>query len=292
MKNFLRIFIFYSIFVYFALIFFDEISYYYRLNKIRSLQTIPLDKIIQTTKYICTKPEYIKKPIIILGCSFAWGSEIKRNETFTYKLSEQTKRPVYNYAIPGFGIQAAYYCLKNIIPKDNIKTPEAIIYVFIEDHVRRFYSPYNFGASKYIKYVDYKEKNGEMIENKFFIPYISNSYMLAALKEQDYYKNYSKRNTNKDFDNIKKYFLEMKKLVDNNYTGSKFIIILYDCFKNNNVINSERWQELEKEGIRIIKTKELKEGDKLSVPPYSRKNHPTESAWTVLVPQIAEKLKI
>lgn len=44
-----------------------------------------------------------KKPVVIFGCSFAYGEYLKDNQTFGYKLSKQTGRTVYNFAYSGWG---------------------------------------------------------------------------------------------------------------------------------------------------------------------------------------------
>ena len=41
---------------------------------------------------------YTKRPIIVTGCSYAYGHGIKKDETFPYILSQITQSPVYNYA--------------------------------------------------------------------------------------------------------------------------------------------------------------------------------------------------
>lgn len=42
-----------------------------------------------------------KKPVVIFGCSFAYGEYLNDNQTFGYKLSKQTGRTVYNFAYSG-----------------------------------------------------------------------------------------------------------------------------------------------------------------------------------------------
>ena len=44
------------------------------------------------------------KPILIMGCSFAYGAGLKDDETFSYKLGLETGRPVYNRSIMGGGL--------------------------------------------------------------------------------------------------------------------------------------------------------------------------------------------
>ena len=47
-------------------------------------------------------------PIIVFGDSYTYGEFLKYNQTFSYKLAYTLKRPVYNRAIPGVGIEHMY----------------------------------------------------------------------------------------------------------------------------------------------------------------------------------------
>ena len=42
-----------------------------------------------------------KKPIVVMGCSYAFGQGLKDKQTFSYKLSKKAKRPVFNWSIGG-----------------------------------------------------------------------------------------------------------------------------------------------------------------------------------------------
>jgi len=44
-----------------------------------------------------------KTPILIFGCSFAFGQYLNHKKTVSYKLSKLLKRPVYNRSVPGGG---------------------------------------------------------------------------------------------------------------------------------------------------------------------------------------------
>ncbi len=49
-----------------------------------------------------------KDSIIIFGCSYALGQYLNYNQTFSYKLAEFLKRPVYNRAISAGSFQHMY----------------------------------------------------------------------------------------------------------------------------------------------------------------------------------------
>lgn len=69
-------------------------------------------------KFNMRKPfgtQYKKEPIAVFGCSYAYGYKLKDEQSFGYKLSEYTKRPVYNRAYSGLSIQHSYTNLKEKI---------------------------------------------------------------------------------------------------------------------------------------------------------------------------------
>ena len=53
--------------------------------------------------------KYNKKPIIIFGCSYAYGYGLKKEDSFPYLISYYSHHPVYNYASCGKEI---WYSLK------------------------------------------------------------------------------------------------------------------------------------------------------------------------------------
>ena len=69
---------------------------------------------------------YKKKPIILFGCSYAYGYQLEREQTLTYKLAQNAKIPVYNRAFTGWGIQHMLYQSKieklyEILPEPEYK---------------------------------------------------------------------------------------------------------------------------------------------------------------------------
>lgn len=56
-------------------------------------------------KFRFSGQKYTKPPILIYGCSYGYGAGLKDNEHFGYILSEQAKRPVYNFSLEAQGIQ-------------------------------------------------------------------------------------------------------------------------------------------------------------------------------------------
>ena len=105
------------------------------------------------------------QPILLMGCSFTYGSGLNDDETFSHKLGILTKRPIYNRAGKGWGLDQMLFQLQgNKIYKD-MKEPEYLIYTFMNDQVNRFNKfkviprAYNFKPR-------YKLKNGKLFEIK------------------------------------------------------------------------------------------------------------------------------
>lgn len=72
---------------------------------------------------------YKKNNIIIFGCDFAEGLGLSDEQTFAAKLSEFTKRPVYNRAVGGGGIQHAIMQIQTYSLDKVVKNSDYAIFV-------------------------------------------------------------------------------------------------------------------------------------------------------------------
>mgnify|MGYP002869995405 CR=1 FL=1 len=108
--------------------------------------------------------KYKKKPILFLGCSYAYGQFLENKDTLGYKISKKSKRPVYNWAYPAWGVQHAYFIVKHM-PKIEPE-PQYVFYVFMNDHLRRMFI--NCFREDYAENLQYKIKDGELekIDNR------------------------------------------------------------------------------------------------------------------------------
>lgn len=271
-----------------------EFLFYLDANKYYS-EKIPYfrhktDTTVQSLKDNMRKPcglKYNKKPILIYGCSVAYGFALSDEESFGNQLSELTKRPVYNFAMSAKGLQHAYFLLKNdekISPE-----PEYVFYVFINDHLRRMYVDCNKIDNQ--NYLTYHIKNGELIENKQGT--LSDKFYLASgLKNISYYglKNIFKKQI---FELAKTYLISMKKEVSAKYPNAKFVLINYDNGYYTE-LTQERVAELEEEGIDVILLNDEFQ-DKLKMDSYKNPaskdifRHPNAKAWKLVVKYLAEK---
>lgn len=223
-----------------------------------------------------------KNPILVFGCSFAYGDGLENNETIAGQLSKLTNRTVYNRAEGGMGPQMMLYQLKTGIIKNMVKDCDYVIFVNIADSNRRcvMYRCWPFLPKTGVKYK--LSKNNKLILNT--LPQIiikSNLYRYI----DDTYSNTI--DSNKIFYAILKESYEETK---NLYPGSRFIILNYSKEK------IEIAPELEYLGIEIINFEDLniKIDDifdlKYQLSEYDW--HPNKEAWEYIVPKLIKKLNI
>jgi len=193
-------------------------------------------------KKVMRKPvglKYKKKPILFLGCSYAYGEHLDEKETLSYKTSKKTKRPVYNWACMGGGIQHAYYVI-NEMPK--IKPdPEYVFYLYINDNLRRMYT--DVYKADPCENLQYKLKNGklEKKDNRYNI--FDNSYFLSNVKD---YILLNHKNTKYSHNLFVVYATHLKNKIKEFYPNTKFVIVVYDD------MSYRLFQELKKQEIEVI----------------------------------------
>lgn len=236
-------------------------------------------------------PDSKEKPIIILGCSFAQGlSSVKPlngNETISYLLAQkfQTKRPVYNRALGSTGIQAMIWQFSSgEIYKIINKEPELIIYVLIDDTMRRLYMEWN----PWFKSAFYREKKDgslELIKNPIYY-----SYVAALIRNFLEYPIYRERITDdQKFDFLRKHFLLLKNEVNKKYKNTKFLILYYPRADYQN----ERIKTLENDGFDVIYVSDITPNNFLNEAKYRDSEtdpHPTKEAWEVITPRLYDEI--
>ena len=232
--------------------------------------------------------KYKKRPIMLMGCSYIYGLYLDENHSPHYKLSEITKRPVFNYALPGKGFQHALYIIQNKIYDKTMKNPEYCIYVMMNDHIRRMYSPVMFsdiyGQPEYKIYPDgivkYKKDSLSWYKKLFIVYYIGNYYYFSIFeKRHDIHQK-----------NIFSYIRAMKSELEKQYPDIKFVLLLYDDFNTYGI----DFNPLKKDGITVIQTKELTGCNFWSNEYFVSDNdtHPVEKVWDIVIPALAKRLKI
>lgn len=262
---------------------------------IKSLNNKNIDTIsFRETEYKSnTKP-----PIIIFGCSYAYGHELKKEETFSSQLAKMTDRTVINRAHSGEGPAFMYFQLSDekIIEKikgqiKNMPEPEYIIYVYIPGHNFRHCI---YRASVYSEYFrkKYSLVGNDIVsaEPKFSLLHSLFSAMVFEHFAEKLYCTNSETNEK----TVGKLILESFKLAKKNFNNSKFVILYFpdglEDHSNHNEIKdflkniNEEIQVIDIQDYINMKNKDLwLENDN---------NHPNAKAWELTVPIIIKELKL
>lgn len=235
--------------------------------------------------------EYSSRPLAVFGCSFAYGFNLDKNQTFSYKLSELTKRPVYNRAASGWGIQHMLFQLRQ--KKFYEKVPdncECVFFVMIKDHFRRLYAP-TFMSTQLLERnynLRYVYKDGELIlpEKNEFLTRLTDLYLIQKIQHA-YINNVILRKSNSDeyFDFALKHFIASKNELKKHMPEARFIIVIYQYFDN-----YERFiKKLKDNGFEVIYLPSLTDAN-LNSPPYLKPDyHPSEEAWDLVTPIIIKE---
>lgn len=293
--------LFLSDFLYYKAICYNEMKVCSKIH--RNFQSPPYDSVLKSFDDVYAeirndkfrKPEGLNskaKPIIIFGCSFAYGDGLNNSQTFSHKLFTQTSRPIYNRSFSAWGVQQMLYQLKREDFYKEVKKPEYIIFVIMSDHINRVYY-HTFRSIDTIENLRYFNENGELKRSQQTTN-IFNSFWMVKHFQKFIIDNFvsNKKNNDEKFDFLKMHLEESKKLSDEHFPGSKFVILKY-CNDNSDwSLNTDRWKELEKEGFIVLDTKTLTRKD-LSLKQYTLPDsHPNEKAWDVVTPALVKKLNL
>lgn len=238
-----------------------------------------------------------ERPVLIFGCSYAYGYVFDNTETISYVMSKYSSRPIINRAMLGWGIQHMLYQLKE--DKEfvsSIKTPKYIFYVLMGtgSHFQRLFHTNFPNVTCKDYYFTYKLKNNEFVERKPFL----NLYYSFAIPRHIYNKlvvSYVENSTKDDkwsnvYDFMTLHFISINKVIDKLWGEgrTKFIIL---TFEGN---NEEIWQQkLQENGITVINIAKLIEKEDLMDPKFGFfepeiSPHPNGKLWKEVVPKLKE----
>lgn len=254
------------------------------------------------TEFLFRRPvglHYKNKPVLLFGCSFAWGARLHEHQTFHYLLSEALERPVYKRAISGWGVQYMLWMLQQEDLYSKVPEPEYVIFVYISSHISRMYK-YNWinsleGAYQFLKYN--KGVFGELKEEKklLFIP-ASRLYNLYFLK---YIAKLQEKNIfNCAFLFLEKHLMQCKKEIAKHWKNTKFVFLIYEADNHfardkYGIFNENNIQKLKSDDIIVIRTSELTNIPLGQTKYYLDEEdmHPGAEAWKLITPLFAERLK-
>ncbi|MBQ2644256.1 hypothetical protein IJG14_01620, partial [bacterium] len=231
---------------------------------------------------------YKAHPILLFGCSYAYGLNLNYNQIFSYKLSQQTKRPVYNRAMPGQSFQFMYYQTTTDEFYKSVPPSDTIFYILLDDHLRRM-----FGETFFIFeprfYMHYKYKDYNFKINNFnepFVIFYKYNYTLRAIRKlyNSFYLNNSK-NYDKITDEALAYFIKTRENLQNHWHKNfKFIIFIYQPNIHYDNLRLNLISKLLNNGFIVVKTDDLTKEDLYSKKYRLIDNHPNEAAWDLLTP--------
>lgn len=292
-------------FLNYSLFFYKECQY---IKKIKGISSpfnyswfvTPFDKEYKTAKKAFRPPvglNHKKEPIIIFGCSYAYGYVYPDNKILSYNLSEESNRPVYNRAFFSWGIQHMLYQLKRKDFYSEIEEPKYIFYILMSDHLRRLNTSYYNSSSLINSYhLSYKLKDNKLIENMpIFNLYLSPFIGKEIIKYLKLREIYSIKHKNKKDELIAALFLESNKEIQIHYPKAKFIILEFPDKNGASMLSMEVKEKLNNNDIDIINLNELT-GVNLSDNEYIFKknidSHPNEKAYALIAKRLVEKLKL
>ena len=264
---------------------------------IKKIINISLKEFKDSTTTWTRKPEgltYTKKPIVIFGCSYAYGLGLDNEQTFSYKLSHLTNRPVYSRAVAGWGFQH----MLNQVRQDkfyvDVPEPEYAIYVMMNDHFRRLYIPTFMSINLLYEdyYLRYEIKDGKLIikkEKNAFFEFIQRLYITQKI-EHFYINNIllKPNNYNQYFPFAVKHLVESKKEMEKHWNKTKYVIVLYQTFPHDDLFIKKL-----KENDFIVISLKYDYNLNLDLPQYTNPDyHPNDKAWDLLTTKIVKTLDL
>ena len=249
-----------------------------------------------------------KAPILLLGCSYAYGEFISLEDNFASKLTNLSGRWVYNFGEPGQGPIYSLLSLE-LEKKEPLITvePEYVIYLYMFHHPNRWY---------FTQYYDYYRKQNWIPFQKHSV--LDNFYTFRYFRNMDIDKYFHEdENLEKRMDLFFKMMNEIKNKSKELYPDSKFVFLIYsdvnkdlceglmnsvkkdsqDIEKMFEIMNSKQFKHrLEAMDMQVITTEELinrkmvKQSDRAENDPHYP--HPSASAWDEVIPKLIKKLKL
>lgn len=244
-------------------------------------------------QYRKTENEKSKKaPILIFGCSYAYGYKLDDNSTFSYRLGELTGRPVYNRARPGMGPQYTLYLLKNEDFYKTVPKPEYVIYVLNKWHIERAISGHHFRQNRYVFYKpNTTNKAAGLLVRDSVKEFLYRSYLIYIIKT--YLGLTTFEQIIQDTMPLKLHLLEIKRQINSHWGEDvKVVLLIYERPQAIEGLIAPILPELKNEGFIIVNINDLSNKD-FKNPQYTLSKsdgHPNSRSWKELTPLIVKKL--
>lgn len=297
MKKFLKILIF-NIFIIVLIVFLAEFiciyiayqkewvgkfSFLNHLSYIKESYKNPIPFSLEFLREPSIVKNSRKKPIALMGCSYAYGLFLDEDEIPSAILSRETSRTVYNLGIPAGSPREMLYILRSDEYRKKLfgnKTDfEYIIYPYISHHRFRLYQ----NTLQYAITPSYKVKNEHLVYNPQNV-ILANSYLCRKFLELRYFN----INQCSAFKLHSLYMKEINREIKKHFPQTKFVMLIYEDH-----LNEDR-TELEKEGIIIKKANDLTNAN-INSEKYKLSginSHPNEKAWELVIPALVKELNL
>ncbi|MBQ2644254.1 hypothetical protein IJG14_01610 [bacterium] len=248
---------------------------------------------IEENFFLARKPDgivYKTSPILLFGCSYAYGLFLNYNQTFSYKLANQIKRPVYNRAIPGFGLQQMHYQTTTDEFYKSVPKCDTVISVIISDHFRRMLGePFHIYDAYLLLHYKYKDDHFIMDNyDKPLVIFYKHNYTLRAIRKiYNYYYLHNPKNFDKITDEALAYFIKTRENLENHWHNKiKFVVFFYRPYMYEDIL----MKKLRNNNFYAISSKDLTP-ENLFNSTFIDHEHPNEAAWDLLTPLFVEKMK-
>ena len=234
----------------------------------------------------------VKNPILIMGCSFAYGYNLEEKDTLSYKLSEQTQRIVYNRAINGASVQQAILQAEDNSLYKELSEPEYIIYVYnSEIHIPRLYL-YMLNSWENLVNLRYEVQNQKLVRAK-------EKSFINKLYLYNYYVKYKNLHIDKglytedNLDFVLMHFNKFKEEIQKHWTKTKYVILFYNCSESKSDFDIELMKQLQEKGFIVLNTKDLTNiALGLEYQISEQDGHPNAKAWELIVPNLVKELNL
>ena len=140
---------------------------------------------------------------------------------------------------------------------------------------------------------EFKEKDEKLYEQKIKHPLIDRTLIKKYLLDLYFDKIIMKFNASMSWQKMVLYLKEInreiKNTFDNNGKETRFIILVYEEYGN------ENWSDLKKENIQIIKLEELSDIINVNELPWiiwEGNCHPSKLVWETVLPELIKKMDL
>lgn len=238
------------------------------------------------------------KSIIIFGCSFAKGLGLSKYENFAAQLADYTKRPVYNRAVNGGGVQYAQMQVESNYIDDIIKNTDTVIYVLssLKDSARlkvypgKVFQPcWILNSSIYPRYI---LKDDKLYFYRSPIPFIEGSILYRMIEKVLKDRGNSREIKENEINDLYIALSYLDKSLKTINPKVKLYVLLYHGSINEIVEVTLGKNPFDNSDIKLVPISSFSDINLNDTKYRAENSHPTSTAWKVIVPEFAKKFNL